>query len=219
MTAEYDWASTCEHAVALFNGQTPGIELEQTLIGYFLEEPQRVTDHIEDIGRRIGKGENIRSGWAILKLELEHRPASARATDSSERVLQLAIAENWIRNAGGYIDRETELVDELYDPHIGRLRHWPDTQDRIVALWREQRPEFAKAEREAVERNAAQAQARKRIQPKRVKCQFCDAIVRNDFAVCAEHRHLIVEDHRYSEPPDDDWVEQQAAIQAEHEAA
>jgi hypothetical protein len=164
------WSTTRDRAIECFRGDTPGAQLEDTIVAHFEREPQRVIDAVEQIGRSIQRGGPNApvSGWAVLAKSLTTvTPQERVVSDHAEMARQLAIAETWIRNAGGNIDREAELIAELYDEDLGRLRHWPDTQADIVAIWREQRPRFERTEREAEERQARQAEALRNLRSRR----------------------------------------------------
>lgn len=158
----YTWDETKSRALEAFNGETPGATLENTIVQHFAENPVRVNDHITTIEKRIANGANIRSPWAILRTELEQPAAAVNATDVAARGAAIRQAEHWIRHAGGYIDRESELEDELYGD-LGKLRHWPDTKPQLLALWRKERPKFQAAEAAELERAHAQAQLRRRL--------------------------------------------------------
>lgn len=161
MTTTYAWPEMRDRAIALFNGDTPGATIEATVLQHFRDHPGRVLTLIETIGRRVTEGQ-IRSGWAILAHELEQTPPDVKATDDVDRAKQIQLAEAWVRKTGAYVDSEAELIDELYGDR-GRLRNWPETKPQIVALWNEQRPRFATAEQEAVERQARQADTLERL--------------------------------------------------------
>ena len=160
-TTEYHWPDTRNKAIQAFNGDTPGDQIETAILTHFQEHPNRVNTLIDAIGRRVAQGQ-VRSGWAILHHELEHAPTDITATDNRERANQLRLAETWIRNTGGYIDRQTELEDELFGDR-GRLRHWPELRDQTIACWLEQRHRFEAAEREAEERGRRNAATLERI--------------------------------------------------------
>ena len=161
----FDWATTRDHAISLYRGDHPGAALEESILHHFEREPQRVIDTIDQIGRSIERGGPNApvSGWAVLAKNLATQPLDRQVSDNAERTKQLRLAETWIRNTGGNIDRQTELISELYDPDLGRLRHWPDTQPQIIALWTEQRPRFETMEAQATERMAHQAATLKRL--------------------------------------------------------
>jgi hypothetical protein len=213
------WADAKHRAIEAFNGELPNADTEQTILDAFQIEPVAVVHALDQVIEDFRAGK-ARSGWAIWRSRIltAARTPNVQVAYADSRQRQITIAEAWIRNAGGYIDRESELVSELFGD-LGKLREWPDLEPRMVELWASQRERFAKAEREAEERNNRQAENRKRIQPTRRKCQFCDTIVRNELGVCAQHRALLEEDFRYAEPPDDDYLESIGAVQAEHEAA
>src|SRR5690349_19556959 len=97
----YDWIELRERAIAVFQGDTPGADLEHRIVTHFSEHPGRVRDAIESVGRRVTNG-SVRSGWAILLRELDAKPAKARATDNADRAKAIQKARTWIANAGGY---------------------------------------------------------------------------------------------------------------------
>lgn len=148
MTAtEYHWPDTRDRAITAFNGDTPGDTIEAAVQHHFKEHPGRVHNLIDAIGRRVATG-NVRSGWAILNHELEKTTSDVVATDNRERQQHLKNAEHWIHNTGGYIDRESELIDCLFGP-TGPLKAWPELQPQLVEAWHRERPRFTKAEEEA----------------------------------------------------------------------
>ena len=141
---EYRWPDERDRATQLFNGDTPGPDIEAAVIRHFEHDPHQVALLITAIGRRVDRGQ-VHSGWAILRAELDRIPPAIVVHDTSQRLAALKKAELWLRNAGGYIDRQPELEDELYGHH-GILRDWPDTKPQMIALWHELRPRFVKAE-------------------------------------------------------------------------
>jgi hypothetical protein len=165
----YVWLEQRERAVRLFNGDTPGADLEHTIVNHFTEHPARVATMIDAIGRRVATG-SIRSGWAILARELDTKPETATATDTSDRIRAIQQARAWISNAGGYIDRQTDLEQALFeDGYSDRgqsLRPWADDQAlraAMVAHWLEQRPRFQAAELESERRQLEHAQLLARL--------------------------------------------------------
>lgn len=157
----YAWPETRDRAVKAFNGDTPGDATELAIIAHFQDHPGRVVNLIDAIGRRVTQGQ-VRSGWAILKHELDHVPSDIVATDNAERATHLRLAELWIRHTGGYIDREEELVDALFGPQ-GPLREWPDLEVQVVESWTRERSRFADAEAANELRLAHQAETLTRL--------------------------------------------------------
>lgn len=158
----YDWTEIRDQAIELFDHDQPGARLEEAILTHFQDHPARVVDLIQAIGRRVQAG-GVRSGWAILRTELDRKPTGALvANDQTERHKAVHLSEQWLRNTGGYLDREDEIIDELFGDR-GRLRHWPDLQPRILELWRELRPRFVQADLEAVERGRRYQAQRERI--------------------------------------------------------
>ncbi len=152
MADTYTWGETRDQAIHDFAGEMPNAETEEAILAIFRETPQHVIDTLTEVAtaKKTGKA---RSGWAVTKKRLTTpRLLDVTVTDTGERLKQLRQAEAWIRNAGGYIDRESEIIEELFDEHLGNLRHWPDLQPTIIALWHEQRHRFIRSERQALAR-------------------------------------------------------------------
>ena len=136
-----DWQTLRNHFMRAIGGDPPGAHLEDELIQAYTQHPEAVERSIEKItlAHKAGK---IRSPWGALKAEVAKAVDSARNPThdkGSSKAKALARAEQWIRNAGLHFDRETELLDELYGDR-GTLRQHPDTQQRILELYRELRP-------------------------------------------------------------------------------
>lgn len=133
----YDWPTTRTRAIQAFNGDTPGQTLEAAIVIHFQAEPVRVLGLIDAIGRRVSQGQ-VRSGWAVLRHELERKPPLVTASDGDAQEMAVRLAEAWIRNVGHLVDREEDLIEELFGVR-GRLRWWPDLQPRMTELWRTRR--------------------------------------------------------------------------------
>lgn len=213
------WADTKHRAIEAFNGELPNADTEQTILDAFTLEPVAVLHALDQVIEDFKQGK-ARSGWAIWKSRIltAARTPDIQVSYADSRQRRILIAETWIRNTGGYIDREAELVDELFGD-LGKLKEWPDLQPRMVSLWETQRARFKRTEQEAIERQARQASAIRRLAPPRIKCRFCDRICRSNTGVCAEHRYLLAEDHRYVPEPDDDWIESVEASKTQEEVA
>jgi len=151
----HTWHQLREHAINLFAGDTPGADLEQRILEHFTERPAHVARAIESVGTRVANGK-IRSGWAVLRRELDTKAATDVAVDDLEdRTTQIRLAKTWIVNTGGYFDRDTELEDELFGD-LGRLHDYADQtqiRDEIARVYTTERPRFAAAEQEHVDRN------------------------------------------------------------------
>lgn len=194
----YDWHTLRDRGIRLFNGDTPGTELERRIVDHFARHPARVATTIEATGRKVAAG-GIRSGWAILLRELDAKPQTAQADDNADRAIAIRLAEAWIRNTGGYIDRQSELEAELFGD-TGRLRHWPDLRQRMTAYWLEQRHRFQKAERDAHQRAQAQAALRAELRT-RLRHASSSAITPELATATTE---LVAQDvtlRRHQEPP------------------
>lgn len=160
MTTTYDWLELRNQGIQLFN-DTPGAELEARILKHFADHPGRVHTLVHATARKVAAGK-VHSGWAILLRDLETQPQNVQATDNAERALHLRLAETWIRNTGGYLDRESELGNALFGPQ-GPLADWPELWHPILELWQAERARFAKAEQEAERRALHQADTMRRL--------------------------------------------------------
>lgn len=170
---EYSWAAVRAQATKAFNGETLNAETEAAIIEVFELLPQTVVRAIEQVGADYAKG-GIRSGWAVLRkvLVAAEPRRDITVSDASERESQAKLAESWIRRTGCQVDRESELVLELFGDR-GRLRHWAQADsprddrgrdldgwelvggdgalvDRMVAVWRVERPRGERCEAASV---------------------------------------------------------------------
>lgn len=212
MTTTTTWAEERALAIEGFNGELPTATTEQELIDAFQLEPVAVI-HARDQVIDDYQAGKCRSGWAIWRKRVQaiHAPANP-TVEISDRPKAIALAETWIRNAGGYVDNQAELVAHLFGPTeltppIGYLEQLDeDTRDRpgraiytrllqaaitetrangpqeiagtdglltrfdtpslrhrMVTLWESQRPRFAAAEADAIERQHAHGEAYRRI--------------------------------------------------------
>jgi len=162
-TKTYSWAETREGAAKELGGRYPDAELEQELLEHFRERPAFVVDAIADVVRGYQAG-RIRSPWPFLRRRLAEAPADLHVVDEGEKERAIVRAEQWIRTAGLYCDREGELLDELFGD-LGKLRAWAGEaalQKRMVALWRQARPQGEALEQAAAERIAEQMAALER---------------------------------------------------------
>jgi len=161
---EYQWSALRERAIRLY-GDVPRAETEARVISVFESKPALVAALVDEVGNSYARG-NVRSAWALLAHRLdeavaaEERSSSIYATDETERDAKVARAEKWVRSAGVHYDRADEVVDELFGDH-GMLRAWAyddELQERLIGLWRAQRPRGEKTEREAEERQRRQGE-------------------------------------------------------------
>lgn len=164
-----DWQTTRNHFMRTIGGDPPGAHLEDELIQAYTANPEAVERSMTKIGLAHKAGK-IRSPWGALKAEVAKALDAARNPThdrGTSKAKALERAEQWVRNAGIHYDRETELLDELYGDR-GQLRHHPDTQPRILQLYRELRPlgEQIEAEHEAFMARYAEQRKRIDLQPK-----------------------------------------------------
>jgi hypothetical protein len=161
MSITTTWATVRSTAIQGFNGELPVAATEQALIDAFEQEPLAVMHARDQVIEDFRRGK-ARSGWAVWKSRVALQTARNPSVDVSNRPKAIIAAEAWIRHAGGYLDRETEVIDELFGD-TGKLREWPDLQPRMLELWHAARPRFEAAEKAAEERAAKLVEARARI--------------------------------------------------------
>jgi hypothetical protein len=73
-------------------------------------------------------------------------------------------AERWTIDAGCFMPDETNYLSELFDGPAGMLRHWRDEEalkEKMLTLYRLERPEGERVEREFEERAARIRASRK----------------------------------------------------------
>jgi hypothetical protein len=136
------WQETYDQACSRFGGQRPGHALEQELIEAYEQRPVAFRAAVDKLADRFAAGK-VRSPWPLVKAELaqDAQRATIVADDSSERELQVHLAERFIANAGWGLPTEAELVDELFGRH-GKLRAWASDEllvNRMVDAWRRAR--------------------------------------------------------------------------------
>lgn len=161
MTAELVWADIYETGRTAFGGQTPGRNLEQQLVDLFHENPAAIINAITKLEVRYIKGE-IHSPWPLVLREATTETEAAQrrhlhvANAGPQLEHKARLAETWIRNAGAYAPTEQSLLDALFDEH-GPLKAWAHDQhlrDRMLAVYRTERPRFEKTEADFKARNA-----------------------------------------------------------------
>ena len=81
----------------------------------------------------------------------------------NHRAQAIQRAERWITNAGLFCTTEADILDELFDGPSAMLRQYADEEplrDKMVTLWRLERPRGYAAEQEAEARAARQRAGR-----------------------------------------------------------
>jgi hypothetical protein len=164
---DYDWIQIRTLAITRF-GETPGRELEAEIIQAFERAPGHVAAILDTIAAEHNAGASFRSPWAIARARARLQPEPRIIADTTERDRRIAQAEAWIRNAGLYLDRRTELTRELFGPQ-GKLRDWftLDLASRMTAYWRHNRPRGEQAEEAAEQRARDRKELRKRLEAQR----------------------------------------------------
>jgi hypothetical protein len=157
----YLWSEARERGIRLF-GDAPGPELEHELIEWFQARPRQVVEAIEHVGREVEQGK-VHSGWAVVRARLRRLSDTTEvvASDESERKRRVALVEQWLRTAGLYFDRRSEIEDELFG-EWGRLRDLGGDRvlrRRVVELWERERPTGERVEYAAAERMRRHAES------------------------------------------------------------
>lgn len=145
------WADTYNHAVELFGEQRPTRALEEQLLTIYRDRPTDVHAAIERLAHRYRDGK-IRSPWPILLTELRQDEQRAAATPSRDEARALHLAETWIRNAGCHVDREPEIIDELFGPRGLLAGLQAQHGAAMLELWRQERPRGIASDNERLER-------------------------------------------------------------------
>jgi len=174
-SAQVSWADTRAALCESFGGELPEHATEATIVEVFERFPLGVLRLAEEIATAKSAGK-IRSGWAVLRSRLPAaepiaNPVVSIATRRAERI---RVIEQYIANAGHTIDRESELLDDLYGER-GRLREYRDDdtlRERLLELWRKTQPARHQLEREANEREANY----RRLDPLRRRAPRAEAV-------------------------------------------
>src|SRR6266536_1553319 len=144
---EYSWAEVRERAVSAFGGGYPDAELEEELIEVFRGRPAFVVDAVEKVIAGVQAG-RVHSPWPLLRKMLERSLVDVVVSDERERELRTRQAEEWLRTAGMYVDREEEIVESLFGAYGGfggrgqSLRAWAGDEalrTHLLGVWREAR--------------------------------------------------------------------------------
>lgn len=159
----YVWSDVRDKAVRSFD-EIPNGTTENAVIEVFRDHPALVVATIEGIAERKKLGK-VRSGWAVLKAEVQRVSAveDIVVNDEGERTRALARAETWMRTTGVHLDRESEVEDELFGEH-GRMKRWQNDdliRQKLLALWEKERPRGVAVEEEAENRARHWVETRK----------------------------------------------------------
>jgi hypothetical protein len=168
-----DWQSV-RNSFIRATGDTPGAMLEDKLIAAYADNPEAVERAFEKITVAYQAG-RIRSPWGALSAEVakaldaNRNPTHERGTSRQKAIER---AEQWIRTAGVYCERPTEIEQELFgsapadldvtgepivsagNALLAAYANDADLRLRMVNRWRELRPTGERAERQQEERLA-----------------------------------------------------------------
>jgi hypothetical protein len=157
-----NWQELRDHAIDLF-GETPHPLTEQEIIAAYELHPDAVENVIQTTGVDVKAG-RVRSGWGITRSRAATIAAPPSNPDRPTGIghgKMIARAEQRIRTTGPHINRESEMLDDLFGDRGMFKDHKPDelTTKRLMALWHEQQPIGAALEAEAEERARAWVKA------------------------------------------------------------
>jgi hypothetical protein len=166
---EHDWATIRTLGIRKL-GETLGPKLEDDLVKAFKENPTHVEQVIRTVIAEREAGATI--GWAVIRHRIQKQPEPITASDTKERDLRIRQSEAWIRNAGLYIDLQRELISELFDEG-GQLHPWrtPQLEQRMTALWENERPRGQAAEQAHEQRAADRVELRTKLKEATSKTQ------------------------------------------------
>jgi hypothetical protein len=165
---QYDWRAVGSDTARKFGNQFPNQNDEQVIVDAFERRPTAVLSAIERLVQAYQAG-RVHSPWFLLKRECETILASGQmgrdlADDSMERETAIGLVDAWLANAGLYYDRESEVLDEVFE--VGRLRAWKDDQELrlyVIARWNAARPRGVRREREALRHAEEIIASKKRV--------------------------------------------------------
>jgi hypothetical protein len=110
------WADTKHQAIQAFNGELPNATTEQDILDAFQQEPVAVLHALDLVTTDFQQGK-LRSGWAIWRKRcLTATQTRDIEVNTSDRPRAIALAETWLRNAGGYCETEAEIIAHLFGP-------------------------------------------------------------------------------------------------------
>lgn len=153
---EYVW-NELRDAFAERVADAPSAVLEQRVLDIFERHPGLVSDALALIADRYEQG-IVRSGWPVLLKHVEEAASAAERSAvpvsddrdaAAKRAKAIKRAQQSMRGAGLYYDREAEVVEELFDVG-GILRDYQgDMQlvDEMLDVWRSERGRGERAER------------------------------------------------------------------------
>lgn len=149
------WSETYQHATEAF-GQMPRPEDEATILEHWERNPELIITLIDQVARDVHSGK-AKWGWSTLAARLQRGPVrDSVVTGAGERKRREHAAEIWIRHAGLYFDRETEIEDELFGA-TGLLHAYskdPELRERMIELYRAERPRGETAEQASLDHQA-----------------------------------------------------------------
>lgn len=116
-----DWATLRDHLIEKY-ASTPHPTAEQEIIDAYELHPAQV----EKAALALIDATGITSPWGLLKskaAKIAAPPSNPTRPSAIDREKQISRAENWIRTTGCHYDRQTEILDELFNDR-GLLREY-----------------------------------------------------------------------------------------------
>lgn len=148
MTAPATWEQARRAIVSGFGDELPIDSTEAAVLAAWRQQPDVVEAAAQRIAGLKTEG-SVRSGWAVLRAELDNLPARAPETTADAQTRRDAAvdrADAWLRTVGAHVPSEGELLDELFGPR-GLLRAWDcaELRERMLDRWRATQPQEAAA--------------------------------------------------------------------------
>ena len=136
------WEDLVLETAERFGGTFPHPDTSADIATVHQRAPNAVQRAIDEVAADYAKG-TISSPWGILRSRVSKITADvqAKATSANSREKAIQRAEQWLKTAGLHYDRESEILDELFNERGMLHPHdTPELRQRITDLWLEQRP-------------------------------------------------------------------------------
>lgn len=132
------WSDLRDRAVDEFKAFPPAAD-EESLLAAFQRAPVAVEASLQRIIGRVRAGK-VRNGWRVWAMDCSQQSGDVSVSSGPDSERLVSKAEVWVRNAGAHFDRESELLDELFERHDVKAVDSPAVRERLLGVWREVRP-------------------------------------------------------------------------------
>jgi len=147
---ELSWATTRAKYTALFNAPPQPLD-DNDISTVFRKHPLDIIAELERIAKAYAAGK-LHSPWRALAAKLDRIVGDHDHVDINSE-LRIRQAEAWILNAGMFAPTEAEVIDELFHSTSALLAGLEaQLGERMLALWRENRPRGEQTERDFEQR-------------------------------------------------------------------